>query len=344
MYYHLSAVKGIFPTRYLPGTPSRTFVNRFPPGSFTSVRAVSPQTGVRNEVQEEQGESISENSPPTVQPKVELLNAGTEPRQELRFKPMVNAQQTATMTMNMDMSSSIAGQPLPSVKLPATAMTMKTVVTKVDNKGDIHYQFSYSNVDVMGNTTFPPQVLNAMRSQIKKMVGMSGSAIVDNLGQTKEASFVLPEGLDQNTKQMLEQTFNSLEQLYSPLPEQAVGIGAKWRVSSSPSTGGMKLTNVTTYELVSLKDNVATLNVSVEQHAAPQNLTQPGLPTKVTITLKSYDSQGQGQVMMPLDFVMPTRSTVSMRSNSEMNLREAGKVEETTMDTNLFTEFTLESK
>lgn len=281
---------------------------------------------------------------PSVQPQVELLNAGTEPRQKLRFKPTVNAKQTTTVKMNMDMATSIADQPLPKFSFPAIVMTIETVVTKVDANGDIHYQFSYSDVDVAGDTTVPPKVLNAMRLQLKKMSGMRGFAIVDNRGQTKAANFVLPEGLDQNTKQMLEQVSNSLEESSFPVPEQAIGIGAKWRVSSSPRNGGMNLTQVATYHLVSLQDNVATLNMSMEQQAAPQNVTRPGLPPGATLALKSFSTQGQGQVTVPLNQLMPLSSNVSMRSKSEMNFRQAGKVEETTMGVKMFMEFTLESK
>lgn len=281
---------------------------------------------------------------PAVQPQVELLNAGAEPRQELRFKPTVNAKQTTTMNMDIDMAMSISGQSSPNIDFPATVMTMETVVTKVDASGDIHYQFSYSDVDVVGNTSVPSNVIDSIRSQLKKIVGLSGSVIVDNRGQTKQASFVLPQGLDESTKQTIEQMSNSLEQLSSPLPSEAIGMGAKWRVSSSPSLGGINLTQIATYELVSLQNGVATLNVTIEQQAAPQKFNRSELPPKVTLTLESYDSQGQGQVTMPLNRLVPIRSNVSMRSNSEMNIQEAGKAEATTMGTKLFIEMTLESK
>ncbi len=231
---------------------------------------------------------------------------------------------------------------MPKVKLPESVMTIEMVVTKVDANGDIHYQFSYSDADVVGDTTVPPNVIEAMRSQIRKIVGINGSCIVDNRGQTKAYNLVLPERLDQNTKQRLEQMSNSLNQLYSPVPQQAVGIGAKWRLSSSPNLGGINLTQVTTYQLISLQNNVATLDAITEQHAGPQNLTRPGLPTGSTLTLKSLDSQGQGQITMGLNRLLPIRSNVSMHSNTEVNTRHAGQV--ATIGTKLFMELALQSK
>lgn len=276
----------------------------------------------------------------TVQPQVELLNAGTAPRQQLRFKPVVKAEQTATMTMNIDMAMSVSGQPMPQVKLPATVMTMQTVVTKIDANGDIHYQFSYTNADVVTTPTTPPKQLDIMRAQIKKMVGTKGSVVVDNRGRTKTASFVFPKTLDANMKQQMEQMTNSLEQLSSPVPEQAVGIGAKWQVSSSPKIGGMNLAQTATYQLVSFQDNVAILSVDIEQHAKQQNFTRPGLPSG-TLTL---DAQGQGQLTQRLNQLMPIRSAVSINSNSEFNSKPAGRTEAMTIGTKLLMNLAFQSK
>jgi hypothetical protein len=281
---------------------------------------------------------------PAVPTQVELLNAGAEPRQELRFRPTVNAKQTMTITTNMDVANSISGQPMPSVKIPESVMKMEVLVNQVDANGDIHFQFSFTDADVVADSTVPPELLNAMRSAIKQVVGLRGTSVSDNRGQIKSGSFVLPEGSDPMIRQLFEQMSNSLDQFSSPLPKEAIGIGAKWRVSSSLNLGLMKLTQTTNYELVALQDNVATLNVSVEQQANSQQLTPPGVPSGMTLTLKSLNSQGQGQMVMPLDEAMPIRSTMSIRSKNEMNVRQAGSGEETPIKTNLTMQMSLESQ
>lgn len=302
-------------------------------------------------------EQPANNSTPTsatVKPQVELLNAGTQPRQELRLKPKVNAKETATMTMNMDMAMSIAGNPAPKVKLPAMVMTMETVVTKVDANGDIHAQFKYTDADVVADKTVPPELINSIRSNLKKLIGYSGSFMVDNRGQSKQSSFVVSQGVDGISREMIEQISNSLNQISSPVPLEAIGIGAKWRNSSSLNLGGMNLTQITTYQLVNLQDGVATIDVNVEQQAAAQKLILPGLPPTANLTLKSYNSQGQGQVKMQLSRMIPIRSTVSIRSNTETNMSvpsnternasNAGKVETIPMGMKLLMDLALESK
>ena len=279
------------------------------------------------------------------QPQIELLNVGTGTKQKLRFQPAANFKQSAVMTVNMDMVMSIAGQPLPPFKQPATVITLQTTVTKIDPNGDIHYEFSYSDLDFTGDTNLPPQVLNKIRSQLKKIVGTKGSAIVDNRGYTKQVKLVLPPDLDPSLKQMMEQMTDSLEQLSSPVPQEAVGIGSQWRVSSTLNVGGMNLKQTATYQLVNLKNGVANLNINVKQVASPfQKLTTPGLPPGMTLTLKSYNGTGQGQSTIALNRLMPISSTISFDSDTEMIQKSQGSAEQTIINQKLSMGMTIESK
>jgi len=277
-------------------------------------------------------------------PQVELLNPGAEPRQQLRLKPAIDVKETTVTTLKMDMEISASGQSSPA-KSPAAVMTFETKVTKIDPNGDIHYESAYTNVDITGDTgNIPPAVRDAMRSTLKNMVGMKGSFIMDNRGFNKGGSFILPQGADNNLKQMVRQMSKSLEQVASPLPAEAVGKGAKWRVSSSSDFSGIKVNDISTYELASWQDGVASVNVSIEQQGNPQNITAPQLPAGTTLTLKSLAAQGRGATTMRLDRLMPVRSTWSVSSNSEMSAKTAGSSQELTITTKMVMEMTLESK
>jgi len=278
-------------------------------------------------------------------PQVELLNPGVEPRQQLRLKPAIDVKQTTVMTVKMDMEISASGRPSPAAKIPVSVMTFETKVTKIDPNGDIHYEFAYTNADITGDTgNTPPAARDAMRSTLKSMVGVKGSFIMDNRGFHKGGNFILPQGADNNLKQMVGQMSKSIEQLASPLPAEAVGKGAKWRVSSSSNFMGLNVNDIATYELVSWQDGVASLNVSIEQQANSQNITSPQLPPGTTLTLKSLASQGRGAATIRLDRLMPFRSTASVSSNSEMSAKKAGSPEEVTITTKMVMEMTFESK
>nr|MBA3923156.1 hypothetical protein [Nostocaceae cyanobacterium] len=211
--------------------------------------------------------------------------------------------------------------------------------------GDIYYEFSYPNIDVKDDTKVSPQILNAVRLQIKKLGGIKGYVVVDNRGYTKQANIVLPTGLDANLKQTMQQMLDSIKQMSMPVPQEAVGVGSQWQVTSMLNTSGMNIKQMTTYQLVSLKDGVVTLNVNTVQAALPsQKLTPPGLPSGVTLALKSYEGVGQGQVTMALNQLMPIHSTVSMHNNIDIAYKSPGKVEETTMNQKINIELTINSK
>lgn len=284
-------------------------------------------------------------SAPSKSPQVQLLNPGSAPQQQLRLKPSLGVKKTTNMAVKMEMGAATADKSMNAIKVPTMVLTIDTKATKIDSNGDIHYEFSYANADIAGDTpNLPTAALDAMRSTVKKLVGLKGSFIMDSRGAHKGGDFILPEGTDNNFKQMVQNMSKSLEQLSSPLPLEAVGQGAKWRISSSSNLSGMNVNQIATYELISLQDGVATLKTSVEQQANPQNLTSPQLPPGATLSLKSFVSQGGGEVIMRLDRLMPVRSVISINSQTEMGVKNAGNPEEVTIKTKMLMEMTLDSK
>jgi hypothetical protein len=271
--------------------------------------------------------------PAPSRPIVELLSVGAEPRQILRYKPAVKSKQTAIMTMNMQMAMSIAGETVPIGNLPGTAITFETLVDRVDPNGDIHYQFRYTNVDLVGSSQLPPAQRAQLLTQIQKLKGVRGTVVVDDRGQTKFGKFDLPPDLDIADKKMLKQISNSVEQLSSPLPEPALGVGAKWRVLSTPKLNGMQIQQVTTFDLVSVQAGRMTLNVVQEQQAAPQQVSATQLPKGKMLNLKSLTGKGQGQLFVKLDRIVPITSNLSAQMQSEMEAPEpSGKPMTMTID------------
>jgi hypothetical protein len=305
--------------------------------SSTAVRAENPSQAAQLSKQ-------SAKTPSPAQNQLKLLSMGTEPRQPLRLAPSANTKQTAQMNMKIDVEMSVGGQTQRLPAPPSIQTTVESNVTKVDANGDIHVNLSYLNSDVVGDANTPPQLLNAMRSQMKKLSGMSSSAIIDNQGNTKEVTFNLPQELDPTTKQMMEQVMNSIKQLSSPIPAESVGVGAKWQFPNSVVVNGMTLNQITTYELVALQGNVATLQVSIEQQANSQKMNPPGLPAGTSVDLKSMNSTGNGQVTIALNQILPIHSNMSVHTNMEMAVKNAGSQKEMVMGMNSVMEMNFQSK
>jgi hypothetical protein len=303
--------------------------------AFTSAKAINPSSL-------KQVTPSAEQTP--TKARIELLSAGSQPRQQLRFKPRLNVKERTNMTMTLDMSMSVDNQPMPLSKSPGTIITIETQTTKIDPNGDIHYQFAYTNADVVADATTPPATIESMRSQIKQLAGITGNVVIDNRGRTKQINLTLPPGLDPTITQVLNQMTDSMQQLSSLLPEEAIGIGGQWRVTESLTVSGMTITQAATYQLVSLKNGVATVNASLTQQAVPQTINLANMPSGVSYNLKSYAAQGQSQTTMSFNAIMPTSSSMSLTSTSAMEMKQTGATQPMQIGTKMSMQINLRSQ
>lgn len=285
-------------------------------------------------VRAEPSSAIAQNEL-AAEPQLELLDEGIAPKKRLRFAPALNRRtEIFTMTMDMDMAMSIEGEGKRAIDMPPIEIAFEVEVEKVDSNGDIHANFSCSRADVVAQPDTPPRLVRVLQREMQKMVGFSSSFIMDSQGRAKAIDFIIPDGIEPNLRQMFEQTMSSLSDISAPMPAQAVGVGAKWRVSMSPTLNGISMNQTATYEVANIQGNLITLNTSVEQEADAQSMTLPGLPANATANLKSLDGSGRGEVTMDLTKIVPISGNMSMDSNSEMlvQMRDNGRVERKTLE------------
>jgi hypothetical protein len=274
-------------------------------------------------------------------PRIEILSTGTGEKTQLRFTPVVNSRQTSTLTLKLDIKEGM------SISLPTTKLTLEVVVTQVDANGDIHFDFTYKNVDLLAEPGEPREAINALRPSLTPLIGLSGSIVVNSRGQTKRTQINLPPELDPTAKQIFEQLSTSLDQFYAPLPEEAVGTGARWRVSQDLNVNGIQLTQSAIYELVSNQNNVLDLMVLVEQEALPQAVTLPSipdLPVGATLELRSLSSQGEGEMTFGLGQILPRRSILSSRSSVVLSFKPAANEQGISVNQDIAVEVILNSQ
>ncbi|MGB6296930.1 MAG: DUF6263 family protein [Rivularia sp. (in: cyanobacteria)] len=288
-----------------------------------------------------------ENQLSPIKPKsqIKLITTGAQPRQILRFTPQTGQKETADMQMDMDMSMSINGKPAPEFKIPGTSLKLNTIVNKVEPNGDIHYEFSYSDVDTVGTSTLPASILEDMRREIKKMAGLKGNVIVNNVGYTKKANFVIPPNLNPALKQMMDQMANSIEQLSAQIPQEEIGKGASWQVTSQIGFNGINLQQRATYELVDIQDGIATMNINLTQTVpGVQKIVLPQMPKGMSVTMQSYNATGTGQAKVALNRIMPLSTSINMNTNTQMRTTVPNSPEEMIMNQQMSTRMNIQSK
>ena len=251
---------------------------------------------------------------PADAPVVKLIDAGKDPKKPLRLTAKVGLKRSMVMTMKMAMAMTLGANSMPKQDLPETRMTMDMKVTNVAPNGDIRYEFKIKKPEVIADKDANPMVVDAMKKALKGMEGMSGYAVVTSRGFTKEADINVPANMDPQMKQFMEGTKQSLHQIASPLPEEPVGVGAKWETIMKLQQNGMVLNQTATNDLVELKGDTGKINLKIKQNAERQKITQNG----VTVDLISLKSTGDGVMNFDLTRLVPSLATVSLNSDSQM--------------------------
>lgn len=305
---------------------------------FFSASRVAAQSVSRVEVAQESAPAVDpalpDLEPPApepgtisvTEPSVEpiVLNSGAEPRQVLRMTPTLGAEQRTIMDMTTEVAIAINGQSQPSFTAPGTRLVMESVVTDIDEAGLITLEFAYADVQVIDSSTLPPQVVELMRSQVSSMIGTTGTIVLDDQGGTQSFTLVTPETVEPTVRASLEQMVQSFQQISSPLPAEAVGVGAIWQVPQEILVNGAAIDSLATFELTAIEGDVIELAVSVEQTGDIPISDLLPIPDSINVSAQSLDSTGAGRTFIDLNQMMPLGSDLTVNTQSTTTVTEAG--------------------
>ncbi len=256
---------------------------------------------------------------------VKLLDAGKAPHSKLRFRVKKGQTEKLTMTTETAIKVKVDGKAAPTSKLPVMVMGMSMTVTDTKANGDIRYKFNLDSAAVKSKAGIPPDALKKIEQVLGKLKGLGGRSLVSSRGVQKESKFIVPANIDPQTKQLMQGMEQGLNQVLAPFPKEAVGVGARWRHSSTIKQGGIKLHHKATYELLELdpKTGRLALKVVVKQKAPKQKVASP---LGVTLDLLSLSSKGSGTSKLRLDRLAPSQSNVSVTTKLKMALPKAKKM------------------
>ncbi len=252
-------------------------------------------------------------------PRIELLSAGAEPRVKLRYKLPADAQERMFLTMNTSVTA--MGTPM---ALPTMTLLMDIQLLEKIGEDAARYSFELTGSKVEAKEGVQEQVVTMTRQALEQAHGMKGTVVVDSRGFNREMTMEMPPGLSAETRSMMESSMQGMDQLASPLPEEPVGVGARWKVSQTVEQNAMKIDQALTYELVELHGDEGTLAVVMEQSAEPQKVALPGMPTGAAAELVSLESKGKGTVKLNLDELAP-ESKMQLTSAYTMKVSAQGQ-------------------
>ncbi len=263
--------------------------------------------------------------------KVTLIEAGAEPRQTLRLKLVKGASMTAEMLMTMQMKMNLNGMQPPEVALPPTRMLMKMDVTDAaDNL--FNYTFEVTEAAPVATEGVQPMVMEAMTTALKGAVGLKGKGAVDARGMNQGASFELPAAMDPQTRQLMDGMRDAVGRMSAPLPEEAIGVGGKWKVDQALEQNGMKINQSATYTITGIEGDVLQLSVDVAMDAPAQEVKAPGMPAGAKMLLESMIGKGTGKTTLNLTRLLPDLAEVNVDTAMKSQVEAMGQKQNMSMD------------
>ena len=221
-----------------------------------------------------------ETAPPQTGSTATLVSAGADPQ-----SPLVYAFSTKTRTVNakITISASGAGPGVPD-QPPLHFTFTATPKPKSMMGGDTTFDVKVTKFEVTLPANAPPQAA-AQKDQLEKaLVGLAGHFDSTTHGDLSNIDFdtdKAPQGTGEIAG-VLQQAF---EFLVVPLPNEPVGIGAKWTKKESKNLAdqGAKVTTTVTLTLKARDEKTATIQVEAT-NAGTMAINDPRAPKGSSMT------------------------------------------------------------
>jgi hypothetical protein len=249
--------------------------------------------------------SVCAQQPEAGESRLTLLDAGSGPRTELRYRLEQGATERMAMDITISVTLSMAGQQIPAQSLPTVRMIMDGQTTDVYADGTSRLEFTASSAEILNPEAADPLTSGAINSALEGVQGVAGWTRIDARGRPLEGGMDFAN-VDPNLSQVTDNFSQQIQQLSPPFPEEPVGVGARWQFVTSVTSGPFAVEQTAEYTLVSHDDDGCELMVTLTQSAPAQAIEIPGLPPGTQANLQSMESNGSGTMRINLRRLAPT--------------------------------------
>lgn len=239
---------------------------------------------------------------------ITILDAGAEPRRQLRYQFDAGSSESAAMDMNINMTMSMGGIQIPQMEMPTIRLVVDLGQVETSADGTARYEFEIGSMELADNAGSDPALANAVRASLGQVPSISGWARINSRGVTLDGGVNLGDGIDPQLSQVFDSAEQSLQQMSAPLPQEPVGVGAEWRVVQDIESGGFNVSQTASYTIIEMNGDNVTLDVAITQTALAQVVEMPGMPAGTGANLDSLESTGAGSMQIDLARFMPTSS------------------------------------
>ena len=256
------------------------------------------------------------------EPKVEVVNAGSGQKAELRFAPKKGLTESFEVQLDLETTMNMGGPGAMPINLPPLVLTLTGTVTDVESNGNIHYTYELTKSTTLEKEGIDKTLKGAMEAETAKLVGMKGEVVMSPIGQRLSSKILPPPGAGEEQVDRMKQSMNHAA---VPLPTEPVGVGAVWRVTQVVKENGLTLDQTNTYTLKEHTGSTIVLQTELTQQVGDGPAFNPDLPPGATADIASLTSQGSGETILALDHLFPTKATLDHKLDTLILVGQTGK-------------------
>lgn len=237
---------------------------------------------------------------------VTIIDKGKEPRALLRYAPGKGQKEKLKLTnrtTQMDVDGEEKGGPAGVIHLE---------LSFTEKKDDaLAYTLKVTEVDATGDKDMPIKLKIAVKQLLGHLEGLEGNLVTSDRGLTRDAKLTIPDDFPKDAVAAANNLQDTLSVLTVVLPTARVGEGAKWKHEGKVNSGGMKVDQVTEFELVERKGDQVKIKTTVTQTAKDQEYElAPGVKMKFL----SHDAKGSADVSLNLAHLAPAKTKYELKS------------------------------
>lgn len=215
--------------------------------------------------------------------KVKLVEAGAEPRAARKYAFAVGKPERRTLTVRQSMQQGPKKQDQPPISVTAdfVAKDAKPTGAKLEMK--------VVKVELADKEKLPPQVAAQAAEELKAFSGLAATFEVGAHGEIGELALAGDPKMTREGAAEIVALFGQIVELIAPpLPEEPIGVGAKWEASEEQDERGVKATSKRTVELKDVSGEGGTALVTLEKKV-PRRVVQERAGMQV---MASVDATG----------------------------------------------------
>lgn len=255
--------------------------------------------------------------------RVELETRGAPPRRELRYRPEPGSRERLDVELEMDLSLALGeGAPARSVNMPALRLAAEVEILAMEGD-EGHYEFELAQAAVAEREGPPPALAQQLATELGRLEGAAGRVRFDDRGRNVASEITVPDGVSAELSQLFEAMARELEEAGVPLPDEAIGEGAQWRVTKPVTQRGVPLEETRVLSLEALEENRGRVEFSLHQDAARRADLEEEMPGAAD-ELSELRGTGEGALEFDLSRVTPTRLRLEAEHESRFELEIGG--------------------